>query len=354
MIFNFTRRRVAFAALFICSAAAAVARAADKSDEDSTPVSVLIGDAVAEYDAGHFQEARALFRQAHEKSPTARTLRGIGMCSFELRDYVESARALAGSLRDQRRPLTSEQKRHAEALLARAHTFIGRFNVHVKPAGSSLFVDGHPADLEPDGVLLLPFGRHQLSMRCSTCSPAEKDEDVDVSGGEHKDIELALAPTPTTPTTGGETAAGTGAGAGSGAVGGAGAQPPGEHDTPADRGYAHLWLAGLAGAAAIGAGGAALLWRTEQNELDKCDSAIDAGKLCPARADIDGRRKLGLGMTIGFGAVAVGSAVFAAILWSRPDGKPEASSSSNVACAIGTMGTMGTMGKGSVSCAFRF
>ena len=59
-------------------------------------MSVLIGDAVAEYDAGHFQEARALFRQAHEKSPTARTLRGIGMCSFELRDYVEAARALGG------------------------------------------------------------------------------------------------------------------------------------------------------------------------------------------------------------------------------------------------------------------
>ena len=44
----------------------AAARAAD----DDTPVAVLIGDAVAEYDAGHFQEARALFRQAHDKVPT--------------------------------------------------------------------------------------------------------------------------------------------------------------------------------------------------------------------------------------------------------------------------------------------
>ena len=160
---------------------------------------MLIGDAVAEYDAGHFQEARALFRQAHEKQPTARTLRGIGMCSFELRDYVEATRALAASLREQRRPLTSEQKRHAEALLARANTFVGRFTVKVKPEGASLFVDGHPADLEPDGVLLLAFGRHQLSLRCPSCSPAEKDEDVDVSGGEKKDIELALAPAPPTP-----------------------------------------------------------------------------------------------------------------------------------------------------------
>ena len=102
-------------------------------DDDSTPVSVLIGDAVAEYDAGHYQEARALFRQAHEKQPTARTLRGIGMCSFELRDYVEASRNLSASLRETRRPLTSEQKRHADALLARANTFIGRFTVKVQP-----------------------------------------------------------------------------------------------------------------------------------------------------------------------------------------------------------------------------
>src|SRR4029453_8230163 len=103
-------------------ASGSIPRAAD----DDTPVTVLIGDAVAEYDAGHFQEARALFRQAHEKQPTARTLRGIGMCSFELRDYVEATRALTASLREQRRPLTSEQKRHAEALLARAATLVGR------------------------------------------------------------------------------------------------------------------------------------------------------------------------------------------------------------------------------------
>ena len=92
-----------------------------------TPVSVLIGDAVAEYDAGHFQEARALFRQAHESPPTARTLRGIGMCSFELRDYVEATRSLGASLRDTRRPLTERSRNGTRRLLlARAHTFVGR------------------------------------------------------------------------------------------------------------------------------------------------------------------------------------------------------------------------------------
>src|SRR5262245_19269943 len=167
MTFRNTRRAAALLAGLMAASVAAAAHAED----DTTPVSVLIGDAVAEYDAGHFQEARALFRQAHERQPTARTLRGIGMCSFELRDYVEATRALTQSLREQRRPLTSEQKRHAEALLARAHTFVGRYTVKVKPEGASLFVDGKPADLETDGVLLLPFGRHQLSLRCPSCAP---------------------------------------------------------------------------------------------------------------------------------------------------------------------------------------
>ena len=162
----------------------------------------MIGDAVAEYEAGHYQEARALFRQAHERSADRAHAARHRHGSFELRDYVEATRALTASLRDTRRPLTAEQKRHAEALLARAHTFVGRFTMKLKPAGSSLFVDGHPAELEPDGVLLLSFGRHQLSLRCSSCAPTEKDEEINVAGGEHREIELALAPAPPPPAAG--------------------------------------------------------------------------------------------------------------------------------------------------------
>jgi len=340
MTFNFARRHAAFVAFLIGASVATTARAAD---DDSTPISVLIGDAVAEYEAGHYQEARALFRQAHEKSPTARTLRGIGMASFELRDYVEATRALTGSLRDTRRPLTAEQKRHAEALLARAHTFVGRFTMKLKPAGSSLFVDGHPAELEPDGMLLLAFGRHQLSLRCSSCAPTEKDEEINVAGGERREIELALAPAPL------PTAADTTGGAGTGTAGGATVgivSPPGGADTTVERSNAHIWLAGLAGAAALGAGGSALWWREEQQELDLCTRAMNSGTggSCTGRGEVEDRRKIAIGATIGLGAVAVVSAAFAAILWSRPD-KPESSTTNNVACGFG---------KNSVSCAFHF
>jgi hypothetical protein len=338
MIFRIARPGAAFAVLLIAGVGAGAARAAEKNDDD-TPVSVLIGDAVAEYDAGHYQEARALFRQAHDKSPTARTLRGIGMCSFEMRDYVEATRALAASLRDQRRPLTSEQKRHAEALLARAHTFIGRFTVHVKPADASLFVDGHPAELEPDGVLLLPFGRHQLSLRCASCAPAEKQEDVDVSGGEHKDLELALAPAPPPgpPAVTDNNTSGAGAG---GAAAGGGTTPGGEADTSSGRGHAHLWFTGAAVAAALGAGGSALWWRDQQHQLDLC---AQAGNRCTSgQSTVEDRRKIAIGMTIGLGAAAVGSGIAAALLWPHAE-QP-----------AGASGMICVPGDKMVSCAIRF
>jgi len=314
MTFREARCAAALLASLIAVGASPAARAAD----EDTPVSVLIGDAVAEYDAGHYQEARALFKQAHEKSPTARTLRGIGMCSFEMRDYVEAARALGASLREQRRPLTNDQKKHAEALLSRANTFVGRFTVKIKPESASLFVDGRPAELEPDGTLLLPFGRHTLSLRCASCAPAEKDQDVEVSGGERKSVELALAPAPPPP-------------------------PGGVPDTTVERSHAHLWLMGGAIAAALGSGGSALWWRDQQHQLDICHKMATATHICDGESDIETQRKVAIGLTVGLGAAAVISGVAAALLWPRTSG--EAPPATTVACVPTN---------NMVSCAFLF
>jgi len=261
-------------------------------------------------------------------------LRGIGMASFELRDYVEAARALGASLRDQRRPLTPEQKRHAEALLARANTFVGRFTVKIKPESASLFVDGRPADVEPDGVVLLAFGRHQLSLRCASCAPAEKDEDVEVSGGEHKTIELALAPAPPP----GDLAGGAGAGATGGAV----ISQPGERDTATvEQSHAHLWLAGGAVVAALGAGGTALWWHDQQHQLDVCRNEATDTHICDNESSINSQRKVAMGLTIGLGAAAVISGAAAALLWPRGDQAP--------APAVACVPT-----NNMVSCSFRF
>ena len=41
-----------------------------------------VRQAVAELEAGHYPEALALFREAHELSPSARTLRGLGLAAL--------------------------------------------------------------------------------------------------------------------------------------------------------------------------------------------------------------------------------------------------------------------------------
>jgi hypothetical protein len=107
----------------------------------------LVDAALEESAAGRWEEARALFRQAHEVSPNARTLRGIGMASYELRDYAEAVRMLAGALDSTVTPLTEEQRAQVTELLGRARAFVGRYEVDL-PEGASLSVDGAAATLE--------------------------------------------------------------------------------------------------------------------------------------------------------------------------------------------------------------
>src|SRR5262245_12806154 len=75
---------VALCALLLCLQSQVRAQTGPDSYEQ------LITRALTEFDARNFAEARALFLQAHALRPTARTLRGIGVTEFELRNYVDS------------------------------------------------------------------------------------------------------------------------------------------------------------------------------------------------------------------------------------------------------------------------
>jgi|HubBroStandDraft_6_1064221.scaffolds.fasta_scaffold22710_1 hypothetical protein len=316
--------------LFGAAPAARVARAADKATDANadTPAAQLIADAVTEYDAGRYDEARALFRLAHQKAPTARTLRGIGMASFELRDYVEAARSLAGALRDERRPLTDEQHKQVEGLLARAETFVGRFSLRIQPASHDLLVDGQPTALEPDGSLLLGFGHHRITARCPACTPTEKTVEVEVLGGEHREIEIAFAPAAPPPAADLSPRAG-------GLTISAGDQPP--PAASAGRDVTPWYWAGAAAVGLVGATAGALWWSNRGSELDICRAA---GDRCQNESTVSTERDVAIGLTVGMAAGAVASGVVAALLWHRHD-----PASGVVACLSG---------KGTVSCAIRF
>ncbi len=161
-------------------------------DDEGPEVRALIAEAVAEYDAAHYPEAQSLFRRAQELSPSARTLRGVGMAAFEMRQYVVALRALRASLSETRRALSAAQRRHVEGLILRTQIYVGRVRIEVEPDEARVQIDGVPLDPQPDGTVLLDAGEHALSARSAGHLP--RTLDFQVAGDTDQTVRLVLPP----------------------------------------------------------------------------------------------------------------------------------------------------------------
>jgi hypothetical protein len=187
--------RVATLALLFSSAFAFAATPARAQDDGPPPeYRGTIDSALEEFDAEHWAEARALFERAHAIFPNARTLRGMGMAAFELRDYVAARRNLEASLTETRRALTDEQRAQVSALVERARVFVGDFAIGPAPSGSQLDVDGAPTtvdgDLATHATVALTVGTHELTLRAPDGRTAHAQ--VTVHGGETTSLALAI------------------------------------------------------------------------------------------------------------------------------------------------------------------
>jgi len=149
----------------------------------------LVQQALAESAEGHWAEARALFTHAYDIFPNARADRGLGMVSFELRDYAEAVRHLRRALVDERRALDETQRAEAESLLERSLAFVGIYTPITLPVDGQLFVDGHDAVVEPDGTILLAVGDHEARVTTPT---REWNSRFTVRGGEREVLPLSL------------------------------------------------------------------------------------------------------------------------------------------------------------------
>jgi hypothetical protein len=149
-----------------------------------------ISGAIDEYQAGHFAEARALFMRAHALLPNARTMRGLGMVEFELRNYASSMHWLEQALACKVRPLDPALNAQTEQLLARARGFVGRFELRLRPSDARVLVDGAVAELGPDRVLELDVGDHLLEVRAP--ERASDRRTLHVNGGEWTALEISL------------------------------------------------------------------------------------------------------------------------------------------------------------------
>ena len=258
-----------------------------------------IRQAVAEFDAGHWAEARALFEEAHAIAPSARTLRGLGMCAFELREYAEAVRALRASLESTERPLTRLQREQVEDLLARARAFIGRFNVVVEPAWASLRVDDAEPRFADDGAVVLELGEHVLEASLEGFEPIRRR--LLVRGNEEEQVVLHLEP-----------------------------RAPAASSSTRSLPIAPIafWIAAggtlLVDAWAIG-------WIIDrQSELDWCDVN---GAACRNRGTLGDQRDASIVTTVALGVSAIGLGVVGLVLWLLEGPRPAAS-----ACAPRSLG----------------
>jgi hypothetical protein len=279
---------------------------ADAADEPAYRKTIREG--LAEYEALHFAEARSLFRRAHEISPSARTFRGIGMTSFELRDYVSAVHNLSAALRDQRRPLSDEQRRHTQGLLDRARAFVDVCTLTVSPPNARVIIDGHAPEFEPDGTLLLGFGLH--TAEASAQGMEIRLLPINVRGGERRDLSVKLAP----------------AGARSAeATVSRPARAVGSNRAAA----AWLWASG---GTALLAGGFGIYWYLQNSQLTSCHDPAD-GFRCTNDSALETRRNIALGLTVGTGAAALTMAIIGML--SRNSGPSPAVGHSSLGCTVG-------------------
>jgi hypothetical protein len=258
----------------------------------------VLEEAVSEYDAHRYEEARALFRRAHGLNPNARTLRGIGMASYELREYSDALRALEGALADQRRPLTAPQRREVEVLLERTRAFVGRFSIQPVPKEASVRVDGLVVPLGQDSPLILGLGRHSVSAEAPHY--VTETRQIEVIGGERQTLTFQLHPSEVAKEPIGSARAAAGD---KRLLSPSGDRPDGSGRATSSSSAA--WFVG-ASAMALGATGSAIWWRQRENQLTRCEVAGDTcvnGGMLTTQVNV----ALWITVALGAGSAALGS-----------------------------------------------
>jgi hypothetical protein len=165
-----------------------------RADAASPPSDAAYQENIArglqEFDLEHWQEARSFFGEAHALQPSARTLRGLALTSYELRDYVAAVRFGNEAQASEVRPLTEDMRSELQRILRQARHFVGCLRVRTLPATASAWIDGKPAVSESDGCVLLNPGPHEVVARAPGFDAAKQS--VLAAGGDELEVELSL------------------------------------------------------------------------------------------------------------------------------------------------------------------
>lgn len=184
------RKVVAVVGAFVVLLSSALgAPTAHAKDGAANQYKRLVAEGLQEYRRERYVEARALFERAHEMSPNARTLRGIGFAAFHQKDYVRALTALSAALEDRRKPLTPKQRKTVRKMLRQAGEFVGRYELQVVPAAASVQIDSRNPVVHEGKIVLNP-GQHELVVRAAGHATATRRLDVEPRDDESLVIEL--------------------------------------------------------------------------------------------------------------------------------------------------------------------
>jgi hypothetical protein len=133
----------------------------------------VLRQALDEFERGNWIEARAYFERAHALQPSARTLRAIGLCAFEEKQYVLAATTLQQALEHAEKPLDARQRKEVSDTRARAESFIVRYTLELTPADARVEVDGAAPSLDGAALRLDP-GRHDIVVSADGYQSAQR------------------------------------------------------------------------------------------------------------------------------------------------------------------------------------
>jgi uncharacterized protein YceK len=155
--------------------------------------------AVDEFGRGNFAEALVLFEDVYRRRPSARVLRGIAKCAFELHRYARSIEASDAALASNVDPLDADLRADVINLRQRALRFsaLARFDVTKSTSGAppEITVDGRMlSHADVAGGVRLDIGDHVVEATWPASPPLRRV--VQVLGESETRIRLA-PPVPT-------------------------------------------------------------------------------------------------------------------------------------------------------------
>lgn len=153
-----------------------------------------IRKALAEYELGNYPEAKLFFSDAHALYPNARTLRGLALTAYALRDYVAAVEYFEQALANQVQPLSSQLRSGVTEFLEQARRFVAHVELNVEPRTAELRIDERPLTRAADGTVMLNPGQHELVATAPDHETVVRRWNVEAGARSRLDIVLPRSP----------------------------------------------------------------------------------------------------------------------------------------------------------------